>query len=115
MPITIVNVRDHGGLYGAKRKGFVYIGRGSPLGNPYSHLEGSKALYLVPTREEAIAAYRSWLFARLRRRDRKVIKALEDIKPDSVLACFCVPLACHGTVVAAAWDWWMNKGGRDAA
>ena len=32
----------------------VYIGRGSPWGNPYSHLENSAAEWKVGSREEAI-------------------------------------------------------------
>lgn len=40
-----------------KEKYDVYIGRGSKWGNPFSHLENSKALYKVSSRNEAIEQY----------------------------------------------------------
>lgn len=39
-------------------KDVLYIGRGSKWGNQYSHKEGTKALYKVATRAEAIQKYR---------------------------------------------------------
>lgn len=36
----------------------IYIGRGSKWGNPYSHKEGTKALYRVKTVGDAIEAYK---------------------------------------------------------
>lgn len=48
--------------YGAevvkKHNSDIYIGRGSPFGNNYSHLENTKAEFVVETREEAIIKYR---------------------------------------------------------
>ena len=40
---AVVNVRKSGGNY-------IYIGRGSPWGNPYSHLKKSAAEFRVDTR-----------------------------------------------------------------
>jgi hypothetical protein len=40
----------------------IYIGRGSVLGNPFSHLKSSKASVVVNSREEAIERYKSWLY-----------------------------------------------------
>jgi hypothetical protein len=44
----------------------VWVGRGSALGNPFTHLRGrtTRADYQVATRDEAIEAYRRWLFLR---------------------------------------------------
>ena len=53
MPLKIVNLK--------KEKYDVYIGRGSKWGNPYSHLESSKAQYKTKTRAEAINRYEDWI------------------------------------------------------
>lgn len=41
----------------------VYIGRGSIWGNPFSHKEGTRAIWKCNTREEAVAHYRSYIWA----------------------------------------------------
>ena len=41
----------------------VYIGRGSIYGNPYSHLENTKATFKVATREEAVKKYEEYLLS----------------------------------------------------
>ena len=51
--------------YRFKGKG-VYIGRPSCLGNPFSHLENTKADFKVKDREEAVALYEVWLKEQLR-------------------------------------------------
>lgn len=76
-----------------------YIGRPSPLGNPF-------AIGRDGTREEVIAKYSEWLtraispgvnraardeFTRLWRK----AKAGEDL----TLVCWCAPKACHGDVI----------------
>lgn len=64
----------------------IYIGRGSPYGNPYSHKEGTKALFKVKTREEAIRMF-----------EENVLPFL-DLEPlrGHDLVCFCKPKKCHG-------------------
>lgn len=42
----------------------VYIGRGSPWGNPFSHMPNSKAKSIVATREEAIELFEEALAGR---------------------------------------------------
>lgn len=85
----------------------VYIGRGSPWGNPFSHIsEGTKATYRVESREKAVEAFKQDLWRR--------IKAKEVRRTDLVqllgkrLACFCKPQACHGDVLADAAVWAYN-------
>lgn len=70
----------------------VYIGRGSIWGNPYTHRQGTKALYIVATREEAIRAYES----SLTEASKAYIKA--HLRGRN-LVCFCAPLPCHGDVL----------------
>lgn len=74
----------------------VFIGRPSKWGNPFSHLNTSRAEYKVNTREEAIEAYRDWL---LNGDGRFLLKDLHELKGKR-LGCFCKPLACHGDVIA---------------
>jgi len=87
------------GSYYIPTRNDVYIGRGSPLGNPYSHRHGTKAKYIVSTREKAIEKYEIWLRKRIQRNNRPIIEALKRIKEDSNLICFCKPLSCHGDVI----------------
>lgn len=78
----------------------VYIGRGSPLGNPYK---------LKPwgpyERGETIELYRGWLLHEARTNEA-VKRALNEIwrrvkRGERVrLLCFCKPAACHGDVIA---------------
>lgn len=87
----------------------VYIGRGSPLGNPYTHLEGAtKAEHKVATREEAIEKYEPWL-EKARMTDPTVSIALnrltmKALDGDLNLVCFCKPQGCHGDVIKKLLD-----------
>lgn len=84
-------------------KDVIYIGRGSRWGNQYSHKEGTKALYKVANRAEAIQKYRLDLWA-----DIKVGKVTieELIALDGLrFACYCAPQPCHGHVLAKAVEW----------
>ena len=80
-----------------------YIGRGSVLGNKWSHKEGTKAEFICSTREEAIECYRQWLWKQLKSGNKTIINELEKIKPDSILVCYCVhpsgKVRCHGEVI----------------
>lgn len=95
--IEVVN-RHHG------RKG-VYIGRGTPLGNPYSHLPSAKAKRLVATRDEAVDRYERWLRRKIAKGDPAVVGELDRLRAlwkrrgKLVLECFCAPHRCHGDVV----------------
>lgn len=90
--ITVVN--KHHGATG------VYIGRGSPLGNPYP-IDNDTGM----TRLVVINRYRVWLADKIKAQDDVVCDALNDIaekalSPDGVkLQCFCAPRACHGDVI----------------
>lgn len=96
-PIVIVN--KHHGKQGE------YIGRGSPLGNPYSHMEGTKAQFKTKTREKAIALYREWLNEQIANNNPAVLAELNRLGNKAidnkglVLQCFCYPKPCHGEVI----------------
>lgn len=89
--ITVIN-KHHGD------QGGEYIGRGSPLGNPYP-IEGAN------TRDVVIEKYRVWLNQKIEACDPVVcdeLNRLVDIAHQTgalKLKCFCAPAACHGDVI----------------
>lgn len=107
--MEIVNVYHLGGKQKALDMGVIWIGRPSPLGNPYSHLEGANAI-LVPDREEAIRQYRIWLWNKIKEKDGLILKALGQLKETDTLGCVCKPRSCHGDVIMKAWKWCREKG-----
>jgi hypothetical protein len=73
----------------------VFIGRPSEFGNPFSHLEQSRAEFKVASREEAIEKYREWILTQ----PELILKVKTELK-GKILGCFCDPLSCHGHVLA---------------
>jgi hypothetical protein len=67
----------------------VYIGRGSPFGNPFS--------VYIHGREECIAKYRDYFYDRLGW--NPVFKRAVEKLRGKTLGCFCKPKACHGDVI----------------
>lgn len=84
----------------------VYIGRGSILGNPFTHkdLGSTKAEVKVETRDEAIEKYREYMIHMIKT-DLKFREAIVDLihklarGEDVKLVCFCKPKSCHGDVI----------------
>lgn len=93
---AILNARDS-----APGPGRVYVGRPSPLGNPYViGRDGERAV--------VIQRYAGWMEERLRERDPVVLTALLGIRPGDALVCHCAPKRCHAEVIAqvlARPDW----------
>lgn len=87
----------------------VYVGRPSVLGNQWTHRPEVAAKYkwmtLVATREDAVAYYKQWLWTQIKIQNKEVMAALRALNKDTVLVCWCSPLACHGDVIKAAWGW----------
>lgn len=75
---------------------WIYIGRGTPLGNPYTKAEHGDA---------ALELYRQWLWGKIRAGDRSILAELDRITPQHHLVCSCKPRPCHGDVVVRAWSW----------
>lgn len=65
----------------------VYIGRGSPWGNPFK-------IGTHGDRDEVIAKFYVYMLGKLEQNP----KFLEVLK-EKDLVCFCKPLACHGDVI----------------
>jgi hypothetical protein len=76
----------------------VKIHRPSVYGNPYTHLDGTSALYKVSTRKEAVDNYENHYFPTI----ISHIKNIENIfeKYNICLVCWCVPRLCHATIIA---------------
>lgn len=98
-PTRVIN-KYHGVPDGA-----VYIGRGSLFGNPFTHREGTKAQFIVGSREEAVRAYADWVPTQ-----PQIMAAIPALK-GKTLVCFCRPkdgfqgrLMCHGQILAALAD-----------
>jgi hypothetical protein len=84
-----------------------YIGRPSPLGNPFTHngVRTSLATLSFKTRDEAIEAYKKY-FDKMYGSDEEFTKAFDEIYEhykngeDIYLQCFCKPKPCHGDYIA---------------
>lgn len=80
-------------------EGCIYIGRGSPLGNPFRMKNNSPI-----ERERVLKLYKDWLDEKLFEGDRIVINELTNIaelskKEDVILGCYCHPKKCHGDYI----------------
>lgn len=95
MPLSVVNKYT----LGAPKEHDVYIGRGSPLGNPYPI--GKDGL----NRAEVIKLYEGWFASMVQKREPSFVQALEAIYEDVQqgkdvrLVCFCSPKDCHGRII----------------
>ena len=69
----------------------VYIGRPSKWGNPFEIDKDG-------TREEVIQKYKLWI-----KEQPHLLNSLDELKGKRI-ACWCVPLACHGDVLAKMAD-----------
>lgn len=84
----------------------VYIGRGSILGNPFTHLriEDTKAQYKCESREHSIESFEKYLMKKIEEKDLKICGELNRIfimaqEGNVNLICFCKPKSCHGDVI----------------
>ena len=106
--MKVVNLKDY------PKSAVRYIGRGSSLGNPFTHLPlaVTKALVQCDTVESAVGCFESWL-----RGDstwdsiipagsrNKALFVLDSLRGDELLACYCTDLdKCHGQVVVKLWN-----------
>ena len=101
-------------LVHCKRSAYtVYIGRGGPLGNPFSHLPLNKTRAQVQVRsvEDAVACCDTWARGAKgwdhvvppAQRER-FLRAVDMLEDTDVLGCYCEPGApCHGLVIMRLW------------
>jgi hypothetical protein len=96
MTITIKVLNKHHGYKPDGDRNY-YIGRSSPLGNPFP-IQGE--FY----REAAIHAYERWLRQMIDKADPVVCDALNHVAERATsgginLICFCTPKFCHGDII----------------
>lgn len=88
--IRIVNTRN--------TKEGEYIGRGSPLGNPFKIVANGY------TRAQVISMYEEWLKNQILNGNKAIISEINRLlniaaNGDLILRCYCAPLPCHGDVI----------------
>jgi len=94
MQIAVINRRR----YPTEPTPAVYIGRPSPLGNPFKM---SKAM----ARETMLTRYAAWLDAQLAQPDSAAacemarLRAILEEHGELTLVCWCAPLSCHGDAI----------------
>lgn len=79
--------------------GAQYIGRGSPLGNPFVMRDKSQT-----ERNRVCDAYEVWFKEQVDKDNPLVMNELRRLyriaqKGDLVLGCFCAPKRCHGETI----------------
>lgn len=94
--IEVVNI-----YHGYKKnpaEGNYYIGRGSPVGNPFKVSDLGRG--------NCIAPFKEWLHEQILAGSPQLVDYINEImeasmtRPDGVrLVCFCKPKACHGDVI----------------
>ena len=87
-----------------------YVGRGTLLGNKYSHHKIDGCIK-CKDRDEAVSLYREWLRGQILSNNSKVITALKKIRELSKshkinLECSCSPRRCHADVIKEAAETW---------
>lgn len=81
-------------------KGALYIGRGSPLGNPFKMENQSEK-----ERTRVLRLYEVWLKGQINKNNYEVMVELNriaDLLNDGVdihFGCFCKPKRCHGDII----------------
>jgi hypothetical protein len=85
----------------------IYIGRGSPLGNPFAMKDMSQ-----DERDRVCDAYITWFNSKVTGRDPVVLDELSRIhlianKHPVTLGCFCAPKRCHGETIKAFLDMYL--------
>ena len=88
---TIVNIK--------RNKCDVYIGRGSPFGNPFRIGDDGD-------RVQVLAKYRTYFKRRLT--DQSFRDKVLSLK-GKVLGCWCKPLLCHGDVIVEYLETYENQ------
>jgi hypothetical protein len=93
--ITVINKRNATPSNGI----VVYIGRGSPLGNPFPMKNNS-----IQERNRVCDEYEQWLNNHITSKTPSVCTELNRIytlsKDNNIyLQCYCAPLRCHGDYI----------------
>lgn len=98
MKINVVNKYTH-----IPTEHDYYIGRGSLLGNPFTHLPSAiRGTVMVANREEACNRFDEYLDEQLKNHESSCSHMLDILEQELQangeinLVCFCAPHKCHG-------------------
>jgi hypothetical protein len=70
----------------------VYIGRPSPLGNPFIiGRDGSREQVVIKFKHFAV-------------NNKDILRRILELKTDDILGCFCAPEDCHGYAIKEIWE-----------
>lgn len=88
-------------------KGSIYIGRGSPLGNPF-------VMQSEEDRDFVCDKYQEWFDTQINQKNEVVLKELRRIYniakyQDVILGCYCYPKRCHGETIKRFLDKYLDK------
>ena len=83
-------------------KDAIYIGRGSPLGNPF-------VMHTEEDRNVVCDKYEEWFNKQVQEGNTHILKELRRIYllakiQDIVLGCYCSPKRCHGETIKKFLD-----------
>ena len=73
----------------------VYGARPGPFGNPFSHKVGTRARFLVGSRDEAIERHEQWFLS-----NPDLVERVKREMTGKVIGCWCAPQRCHCDVYA---------------
>ena len=106
--LKVVNLKDY------PKNQVRYIGRGSALGNPFTHLPlaKTKAWVQCDSVESAVGCMEAWArgdgitgYAIPMGIHTAFWSALDALQGDELLACYCQdPTKCHGQVIKKLWE-----------
>lgn len=81
---------------------WVYVGRGTPLGNPW-RLSAAFGEARAVAAERILGNYRRHLWSLINRGHASTLAALDEITPEHFLVCSCWPRRCHAEIIVRAW------------
>jgi len=89
-----------------------FIGRGSPFGNPFTHipLHMTAAAVEVGSVTEAVQCFEEWARGSQKwahiwpDRREKLLEEIAKLKEDDVLGCYGCKPCCHGDVIIQLWN-----------
>jgi hypothetical protein len=95
--ITVCNTYNMPSASMDKDSSIIYIGRGTPVGNPFKMYNGAD-------RDRVCDNYNIWFYNQIKHKNEAVIKFLDNLKKfhklgDLYLRCYCAPKRCHGDTI----------------
>ena len=97
METEVIHCKDTAAIRAAGDR-YIYVGRPTKWGNPFSHRYNTKAIHKTDTREEAVSKYEEYLI-----KNKDLVHSLIELK-GKVLGCWCSPKLCHAQILAKHAD-----------